>query len=257
MIGSSEQHPNPIREIVRAKRPLLLGFCSIPSALTAEVMAVQDVGAVGVDMQHGPIGIDCAAQMLMAIERAGKPAMCRVSGNTPHAIGSALDLGFDAIICPGINSAADAANFVRHCQYPPKGVRSFGATRAGLVYGAGYLDAADEYAVKLAMIESPDAAARVDEIVNVPGIDGIFVGPGEFALAMGLKPAQRKAERMAASIEHARRHAEAAGRIAGIFCDSAEMVGEMRHAGFHVVALAPDYRLYAGALAREVKLACS
>lgn len=163
------------------------GWCSIPSSVTAEFMAAEGFDYVAVDCQHGLTGPDTLVPMLQAIGRYDAPAVVRVPVKSGWWIERALDGGAEAVIVPMVNSAEEAAEAVSHCRYAPVGQRSFGPIRSELVIGADAA-AANERVVCLVMIESAAGLAAVDEICATPGVDGVYVGPADLAISLGLPP---------------------------------------------------------------------
>ncbi|MFX9012012.1 aldolase/citrate lyase family protein, partial [Acinetobacter baumannii] len=87
-------------------------------------------------------------------------------------------------ICPMIESAEQAWAFVRSCCYPPRGARSFGPIRARLVYGDGDAATANDDVMPFAMIETAEALARVEEILDVEGLAGVYIGPADLAFSL-------------------------------------------------------------------------
>lgn len=139
---------------------------------------------VCLDLQHGLLDQSGALAGVMAAELGGSTGVIRVLANDPALIGKALDTGARAVIVPLVNTAADAAQAARACRYPPDGVRSFGPMRSGLTIGSAPREA-DEQVACIVMIETPQGLRNVAEICAEPGIDAIYVGPSDLALAIG------------------------------------------------------------------------
>jgi 4-hydroxy-2-oxoheptanedioate aldolase len=93
------------------------------------------------------------------------------------------------IICPMVNSAEDAAQFVSYLRYPPLGQRSFGPTRVSFAAGANYAGEANDNILAFAMIETAEGMANLDAIAATPGLDGLYVGPADLTLASSGSPA--------------------------------------------------------------------
>ena len=121
-----------------AGRAAINGWLAVPSPVTAELTARADFDSVTVDLQHGLIDYQAALTMLQAMSASGATPMARAPWLDPGLIMKLLDAGALGIVCPMINTAEDAENLVRYARYAPRGVRSFGPTRAGVVYGAQY-----------------------------------------------------------------------------------------------------------------------
>jgi 4-hydroxy-2-oxoheptanedioate aldolase len=156
--------------------------------MTAEAAARMGYDYVVVDLQHGVASDPEALAMMQAAEAAGAIPVARVSTNHPMTIGRALDAGALAVIVPMVNSADDARAAVAACRYPPMGSRSYGPVAAISRYSDDYALVANETVCCLVMIETVEALANLDEILSVPGIDGVYVGPVDLSLTLGLPP---------------------------------------------------------------------
>jgi 4-hydroxy-2-oxoheptanedioate aldolase len=178
---------NPLLDAWEHGRKSLGGWCTLPGSLAAELIGRQGLDYVCVDQQHGMIDDSTAFPMLQGITAAGAIGIMRVRWNEPAAIMSALDAGAYGVIIPMIETPEDAAAAVKASRYPPRGQRSYGPIRVRDVFGSTDPDVIDNIAV-IIMIETAEAMERLDEIVAVPGIDAIYIGPSDLALALGEKP---------------------------------------------------------------------
>jgi len=160
----------------------------IPSGFTAQLMAYAGFNWLCIDMQHGMAGYTELRSMVQAVRPTGVPVLVRVSANTGSEIMRALDVGADGVIVPMVGSAAEAAAAVAACRYPPDGIRSWGPTGASLGRPDFSTEAANRDVVCLVMIETSTGLANVDEIAAVAGLDGIYVGPNDLGLSLGLPP---------------------------------------------------------------------
>ena len=230
------------------------GWLSIPSTVTAELVAGQDYDAITIDLQHGLIDYQTALGMMQAVKAAGDATViARPPWNEPGIIMKLLDAGAMGILCPMINNRKDAEILVASCLYAPKGYRSVGPTRALMVYGTRYLEEANDAIVTLAMVETREAVNRIEEIASTPGLTGLYIGPSDLAQSLGypvhIDPTG--AEVMAA-IDHIRETARAAGKKVGMHCMMAEYAREMVDRGFDFVTLGNDMRMLTAELAARV-----
>jgi 4-hydroxy-2-oxoheptanedioate aldolase len=164
------------------------GWLSIPSSFSAEVMAHQGFDWLCIDMQHGVIDYQVAVTMLQAISTTAATPIVRVPWNEFGIIGRMLDAGAMGIIVPMVNTPGEARAAVAACRYFPAGARSYGPTRAALYAGADYFDHANEEVACIPMIETKQALAGLDDILSVPGIDAVYVGPADMSITLGLPP---------------------------------------------------------------------
>ncbi|GAA1832675.1 aldolase/citrate lyase family protein [Pseudonocardia ailaonensis] len=221
----------------------LAGWCQLPSPAGAEVVAASGVDLVCVDAQHGLIGDDALLAMLQALR--GTRVLVRVPRNAPDAIGHALDRGADGVIVPLVDSADQAAAATAACAYPPDGHRSFGPTRHAW---AGADTSARGGCV--IMIETLAGARDLPAILEVPGVDAIFVGPSDLALSAG-KPAvpPLEDEDYAALLRSITRQCREAGMPVGVYCGAPAWAARYRELGFTWLTLPADHALLSTALA--------
>lgn len=233
-----------LHERLAAGETLTLGWMSIDSAYAAEIAGTSGFDAVVIDGQHGMAGFERQLAMLQALSHTSAVPLVRVSGNQLAEINRALDAGAMGVICPLVNTAAEARSFARACRYPLDGVegdRSYGPARGLLVAGADYAQRANAMVLALAMIETRAALDALDEIVATPGLDGLFVGPSDLGIALGLGVgASHQHPLLADALQRIVSTSRAQGRIAGIWCGSAEMAREMADLGYRLVAPGHD-----------------
>jgi len=179
---------NRIKQLWREGKPAVGGFLSIPHCLAAEMMAHTGLDWLCVDMQHGCIDYSDAVPMLTAISTTAVTPLVRVPWNEPSMIMKVLDAGAYGVIVPMVSNRAEAERAVAACRYPPKGIRSNGPNRAVLYAGADYQKNADNEVLCIAMIETAEGIEKMDEIISTPGLDAVYIGPTDLALALGLAP---------------------------------------------------------------------
>ena len=225
------------------------GWCSIPSTVTAEIMARAGYDTITIDLQHGLIDYQMALAMLQAVDGQGMPTLCRVPWNEPGIIMKALDAGFTGIICPMINTGEEAERFAASCRYAPAGSRSFGPTRAMQVHGADYARTANQFITTFAMIETAQAMENLDAILAVDGIDAVYIGPADLGLSLGFPPTLLPEATVRKAITTIRDKTLQAGKLAGIHCGSPDMVRDMLMEGFHLATLLTDARMFTNTVA--------
>jgi 4-hydroxy-2-oxoheptanedioate aldolase len=245
-----------LRQRLDAGEKIVNGFCSVPSPIMAEFLARQGFDSITIDLQHGLIDYQTSLTMLQAVTGPGVPAICRVPWNDPIPVMKALDAGFEAIICPMINTRAEAERFGSYARYAPRGVRSFGPTRSLNVFGPSYSQAANDQIVTFAMIETETAVNHLEEILAAPEIDGIYIGPADLTLSMGFTPSIAVTERkVIEAIEHIRSVTKRKNKFVGIHCSSGAAVAEMLNQGFDLATISTDVRIFIAAVQGEVKAA--
>ena len=229
------------------------GWCAIPSPVTAEIMGRAGFDMITVDLQHGLIDYQMALTMCQVLQGLPGPVLCRVPWNEPGIIMKCLDAGFAGVICPMINTEADARRLVDAARYAPLGGRSFGPTRANMVHGAAYARSANEKVLLLAMIETREALSNLDAILGVDGIDGVYVGPSDLGLSLGHEPTlEPTAPAVIEAIAQIVARSRAVGRIAGVHTGSPAMVRMMLDQRFHFASLLTDVRLFTNTLSTSL-----
>jgi 4-hydroxy-2-oxoheptanedioate aldolase len=238
--------PNRLREIWARGEAAINGWLAVPSGFSAETMAHQGWDSLTVDLQHGVVDYQVAVSMFQAISTTNTVPMARVPWLDPGHLMKVLDAGAYAVICPMINSAEDAEKLVAWTHYPPLGTRSFGPIRGLLYGGPDYPQRADDTIVVFAMIETREGLDNLDEILKVPGLDAIYVGPSDLSLALGCKPTFDDVDPPAAeAIEMIVRKATEAGKIAGCHNGTPEYALKRIGMGFRFVTVSSDARLMA------------
>lgn len=244
---------NTLRERKAAGKPIVNAWLSIGAPYAAEIVAHGGYDAVTVDCQHGMMGFDVALAMLQAISTTPAIPLVRPSRNDPGEIMRWLDAGAYGLICPMISSRAEAEAFVSACRYAPTGSRSFGPSRGLLYGGPDYAAHANAEIVTLAMIETAEGLDNLEGIVATPGLDGIYIGPNDLALALGRTPVpESDDEVMIAAIERIRAAVVGAGKIAGIFCSGGIGAARRVHEGFDLVTPGNDAMMLRAAVASAI-----
>jgi 4-hydroxy-2-oxoheptanedioate aldolase len=163
-------------------------------------------------------------------------------------LGNTLDLGAVGVIVPMVDDAAAAARAVSACRHAPEGERSFGTLRGGPAAGGRPLC--------LVMVETRTGLENVDEIAATPGLDGIYIGPADLALSLGVQPALRvEDEALLEAIERVRAACERHGLIAGMHCLVGDDVPRYAAQGFALITAAVDVLLLGAAIARTLAAA--
>jgi 4-hydroxy-2-oxoheptanedioate aldolase len=225
----------------RADKQTIGCWLSLANAYSAEAIARMGFDWVCVDMQHGLIDYQDLTYMLPAISTADVTPLVRVPWNEPYEIMKALDAGAYGVIVPMINSREEAERAVMACRYPPDGNRSFGPIRAAMYGGRGYAKEANSQLACIAMIETLDGINNLEEILTTPGLNGIYIGPSDLALALGMPPTGDNDEPLhVATVQKILDGCKAHGVAAGIHTSSLEYTQRYLKAGFNFVTLGTD-----------------
>ena len=170
----------------RADQQTIGCWLSLANTYSAEAISKLGFDWVCIDLQHGMIDYPDLANMLPAISTTNATPIVRVPWNEPYEIMKVLDAGAYGVIVPMVNNRAEALQAVAACRYPPLGNRSFGPIRGALYGGKGYAVEANDNIACIAMIETKEGIDNASDIITTPGLDGIYIGPADLALSMGL-----------------------------------------------------------------------
>jgi len=232
---------------LRSGSPVLAAWCGLPEPSIPGLLAREAFDAVVVDMQHGAIDFAASLKAVPLVAAAGKPALVRIPVGDFAAASRCLDAGVSGVIAPMINTIEDARRFAGFMKFPPVGERSWGPHGALALSGlqpGDYFRKANALTVSFAMVETRESLAIIDDILAVPGIDGIFIGPSDLSIALSegrdLDPASAEVEE---AIEFALSRARAANKVAAIYAASGSRAAELARKGFHMVSIASDTAL--------------
>ncbi len=247
---------NRLRELFAKGGAAINGWLQIPTGFAAEVMASQPWDSLTIDMQHGPVDYQAALGMLQAMSHKDPVPTVRVPWNEPGIIMKSLDAGAYGIICPMVNTAEQAEQFVKSCRYPPHGFRSFGPTRALLYAGSDYPAHANDTVLTFAMIETQEAVDNLDAILDTPGLDGVYIGPADLSQSMGGKERVDLTEpRMVAALDKILEGCKKRKQVAGIHTMSPDYARGCVEQGYQFVTIQSDARLMAGACQAAIAVA--
>ena len=230
-------------------------WAALPCAFAAELMAVPGIDYICVDQQHGVIDYAEMVQMFRGIEPKSVP-ITRVPENQQWLIGKALDAGAQGLVVPMVNNREQALQAVGSCRYPPNGFRSFGPTRAALVMEARDTATLGGEPFCFVMVETREALNNIDEIAGTPGLDGIYIGPADLALGLGMTPDLDKEEpEHVAAVARILKACQANGIVTGIQCGSGASGHKYAKLGFGLVTITKDSSALQAAVKADVRAA--
>ncbi len=203
------------------------GRCAKGMVITSHDTAVSELAAdcgcdfVWIDLEHSPLGIVEAARHVAVLRGTDCAPFIRVGDCLPHLLKPVLDLAPAGVILPMVNTAEAARRAVRLCRYPNDGGERGMALRSNNCYGrvsiTEYLECSKFEPLVILQIEHREAVENLDEILKVPGIGSLCIGPCDLSASYG-KPGQFADPQIAAAIDAIREKARAAGILCGGFC---------------------------------------
>lgn len=180
-----------LKRLMDHGKTVVCGWCGITDLRYLESIAGYDFDAVVLDMQHGFFDETSIQNAIATLVARGKAPLVRIPLARWDCAARVLDFGALGVIAPMINSADDARAFVSATRFVPVGQRSFGPRHAAALYGVDsneYLAGFDQASLALAMIETRQAYANLDEILAVDGVDGVLIGPGDLSISFRQNP---------------------------------------------------------------------
>ena len=209
---------NRLKAALKENRPVYGLWLAMADTYAAEIAGGAGFDWLLVDGEHGPNDVRSIMRQLQVLQASPSEVVVRPPVGETWLIKQLLDIGARSLLVPMVNSAEQARDLVRACQYPPKGVRGVGAAIArasGFNAVPDYVQTADAEICLIVQAESRAAIDDLERIVAVEGVDGVFIGPADLAADMGL-PGQADALEVRAVVEDAIRTIRAAGKAAGI-----------------------------------------
>lgn len=200
------------------------------------------------DMEHSPVDLSAVSMILAAIAdvSAGKTSpLARVSAGTIDKIKQALDAGAHGIIVPMVNTAKEAADVVSFSRYPPLGERGGGGLTPHLGFGilnhAEYIPQANAEIMVGIQIETFEAVENIEAIVQVSGLDMLFIGPFDLHISLNLPPTLwSDAPQFQSAVARVKAACQKANLPLGILTPNAESA-KARHAeGFQFIGVGTD-----------------
>jgi 2-keto-3-deoxy-L-rhamnonate aldolase RhmA len=208
---------------------------------------------VGIDTQHTPVSDAQAAVLVRRLVNAPYAVIVRVSKNDAAFIGRLLDAGADGVIVPMVSTAADAEAAVSACHYPPQGVRSFGPFRSDLGFD---LTALQDRVSCFVMIETAEGLENIRAICSVPGLGGVYIGPADLSIGLGLDPMLAfSSDQLAKPVEAIRAACDEFGLVMGSHSLNATDARRWVGRGAQFVSLGADSVMLSTIAAQELETA--
>jgi 2-keto-3-deoxy-L-rhamnonate aldolase RhmA len=179
---------NFVKRLLKEGKKITAAWAQAGSCITAEILGDAGFDAVMIDLEHGPGDIMTLIHQIQGLK--GQPAIpfVRAPWNDFVQIKRILDAGTFGLLVPYVNTAEEAADAVKAVRYPVEGIRGVAGSPRAPHFGNNsmdYMKKANSEIFLMTAVETPEAAANLDEILKVEGLDGIFIGPMDLATSMG------------------------------------------------------------------------
>jgi 2-dehydro-3-deoxyglucarate aldolase/4-hydroxy-2-oxoheptanedioate aldolase len=197
---------NPVKQKLQNGQRTIGAFLQTLSPVAAEILSGAGFDWLIVDLEHSPGGFDNLQSQVQAMNGSGVVPFARAPWNDPVAIKRILDTGVMGVLVPYVNTRAEAEAAVAACKYPPRGIRGVAGSPRAAGYTRNtmpYLTAANDETIVITAVETREAVDNLDEILQVQGLDGIFIGPVDLASSLGYlgDPSQPEVQELISVIE--------------------------------------------------------
>jgi 2-keto-3-deoxy-L-rhamnonate aldolase RhmA len=232
----------PLRQRLASDDFLVGTWLTMLDPTVPELLAGSGFDLLVADGEHGPVATSDLFQMVIATRAAQVPILYRVAANEPVRIMHALDAGASGVVIPQVRTVADVERAVAWCRYPPVGLRGIGPRRVS-DFGrktAEYMESANSAVTCCIQIETREALAALDQLLEVPGVDTLLVGPNDLAASLG-HTGQIGDPEVEDAIAHIAERAAVHGVPAGAWTQSTAVARRRREQGFRWITVNADY----------------
>lgn len=251
---------NRVLEKFHAGDKSLGTFTHLLSAPAIEALAYTGLDYVIIDMEHSPIAAEHAAELVGVASGAGLSPFVRVDAIQRSPVLKMLDVGAAGLIVPGVETVDEVKKLVEYAKFAPLGGRGYCPSRDGgwgmaecYAEGmGGYMERANHNTLLLPQCETMGCLENIDEILGMDGVDGIFIGPFDLSIALGI-PGDFANERHINAVAHVLDVCKKHGKLSVMFCGSAEAANGYFKQGFDSVTVSLDISVMADAFVDVVK----
>ncbi len=236
---------NPFKKALKEGRVQIGCWLALAANNATEMMGTAGFDWLVIDNEHATNDLRSTRDSLISLEASDSHAVVRVPVGEPWIIKQMLDAGAQTIIVPMVESAEQAREMVRAVQYPPKGIRGVGysmtrSSKFGQI--ADYGHTADDEVCLIVQVENRAGLAALDEILEVEGLDGVFIGPADLGADLGHMGDLMNPDVVKVILESLEKIAKA-GKAPGILTFNDQMIEDARKAGAQFIAVAADIPL--------------
>lgn len=177
---------NSLKKKLKSKERTAGTWIHLGSPTVTEILSLAGFDWLLIDMEHGFGDYQTLLSQLHALQGGPATPIVRVQWNDHAIIKRVMDMGVHSIMIPSINNRSECEAAIRACKYPPEGIRGIGPIRAAR-YGdiSDYLKQANHEVLTIIQIETAEGVAQIDDILQIPGIDVVFIGPNDLAASLG------------------------------------------------------------------------
>jgi len=247
---------NLLKKKLENKSNVIGPFMKLPSPAVVEIAALAGFDFVIIDCEHGPLNMLEAENMIRAAHLSNMSAVIRVGENNPNMISRALDIGADAVQIPQISTKEDAINAVKSSKFSPLGERGVCKYVRAAGYSSmdksEYFKYANENTLVIIHIEGLEGIENLDQILEVEGIDVIFIGPYDLSQSLGI-PGDVNNIKVEEKMREVVNKASAKGKIVGTFVDDIDAANKWKSLGIQYMSYAVDVGIIYDSFKRVTK----
>ena len=243
----SEIMKNMVKEKILQNQKVVGTFFELGSLSEMECLGNANLDYVVIDTEHGPFDTETVMNLIRTAELVNLTPFVRVAETSHKEIQRCLDVGAMGVIVPLVKTIEDIKKIVEFAKFPPLGGRGFCPVRASKF---GYADCAlngiDHYMkvcnselMVLPQCETKECLDIIEEIVRMKGVDGIFVGPFDLSISLGI-PAQFTSETFVIALKRIFDACKNVGKPIFIYAGNVEGAKKYLHDGFDSVAYSMD-----------------
>lgn len=229
------------------KKKLAAGEVTYGLWITLESPSLTEIAArlgfdwIVIDAEHGHLDLRVVMEHIRVANLSGLTAFVRVSDIHKGLIKRIMDIGADGILVPQARSADEISEAVKYAKYPPDGIRGIGAERSTrwALNIESCVQSANDQTLVIPLLETAEAGDDLDRILELPGIDALFLGPHDFAATSG-HPGTAGHPDVSRRLSELRHQAKAAGKPLGIVAFALEDIARRRDEGFTMIGLGFD-----------------
>lgn len=240
---------NPFKAAMRSRTKQIGVWSMSASPVAVEIIGNSGFDWVCLDAEHSPVDISNLVTLLHAGSVGKAHPVVRPAWNDPVLLKRVLDVGAQTVLVPFVQNAEEARQAVAACRYPPEGIRGVSGSSRASAYGQmnGYLKKANDEICVLVQLETGNALQNLEEIAQVEGVDGVFIGPSDLAASLGHlgNPGHPDVQN---AIQEAIEKLNKLGKAGGILTTDIAAARKYLEWGFTFVASALDIQLLMGGL---------
>ncbi|MBW1697036.1 MAG: HpcH/HpaI aldolase/citrate lyase family protein [Deltaproteobacteria bacterium] len=233
---------NHVKRMLKAGKKTAGAWAQITSPISAEILSGAGFDWLIIDMEHGPNDIPSLVAQMQAMKGTSAIPIVRAPWNDFVMIKRILDAGAYGLLIPYVNTKSEAEAAVKACKYPPSGIRGIAGSTRAAHFGRNsmdYFSKANEEILVITQVETRQAVENIDEILEVNGLDGIFIGPMDLATSYGYMydPGQPEVQ---SAIESVEAKVKGTGKFLGTISFNWNQAKQLYQRGYQMISLMAD-----------------